>query len=135
MFKIIVNTWAVLLFATLTASVVHAKDLPTVPISASILIQVPAGSSAEDVKKAVRKGMFLKDWLIRDIGPGHLQGQFIKGEKYTIVVDVKHDAKGVSIVYKESTGLNYGSDGTIHKTYNERVKDLEKAMRAELGAF
>ena len=28
----------------------------------------------------------------------------IKGEKYTIVVDVKHDAKGVSIAYKESTG-------------------------------
>lgn len=135
MLKRIVNICAVPLFAILAAGVVHAKDLPTVPILAPILIQVPAGASAEDVKKAVRKAMFLKDWLIRDIGPGHLQGQFIKGEKYTIVVDVKHDAKSVGIGYKESTGLNYGSNGTIHKTYNERVKDLEKAMRAELGAF
>ena len=65
MFKRIVNICAVLSFATLAAGVVHAKDLPTVPISAPILIQVPAGVSAEDVKKSVRKAMFLKDWLIR----------------------------------------------------------------------
>ena len=94
--------------------------------------------TVEDAKKAVRKAMFNKDWQILDVEPGHLQGKFRKldkkGEKYNITVGVKYDAKAVSISYKDSVGLNY-NDGLIHHTYGARVKDLEKAIRAELGAF
>ena len=94
--------------------------------------------TVEDVRKAVRKAMFIKDWQILDVEPGRLQGKFIKldkgNEKYRIVVNIQYDAKGVGISYKDSAGLNYQGE-TIHKTYGDRVKDLQKTIRAELGAF
>ena len=139
MFKIIVNICAVPLFAILAAGVVHAKDLPTVPILAPILLQVPAGASAEDVKKAVRKAFFDKDWEVREIAPGHLQGKHTKSGKdkmHVAVVDVRFDAKSVRIGYKDSQELNYNKEsGVIHKTYNRWVKNLEKNIRANLGSY
>ena len=136
--KSIVNIFAVLLFTTLAASAVYAKELPVSPIYTPDTIQAPAGMTAEEVRKAVRKAMFLKDWQILDVDSGNVQGKFRKldknGEKYRIVVNIKHDAKGVRISYQDSAGLNH-SDGLIHSTYGNRVKDLEKTIRAELGAF
>lgn len=141
MFARTVNFFIALLSAALAASAAHAsshKELPVAPIYTPATIAVPAGTTVEEVKKAVRKAMFSKDWLILDVEPGQLQGKFRKldkkGEKYNISVDIKYDAKGVSIGYQDSAGLNY-RDGLIHKTYGARVRDLEKAIRAELGAF
>lgn len=125
---------AVTSFVAFVPGIAHAKDLPVAPLYQPEPIQIPAGTTVEQVKKGVRKGLYLKDWLIRDIGPDQLHGQFNKGDKYTISVELKYDAKIVGISYKDSAGLNYGG-GLIHKTYNERIRDLEKAIRAELDAF
>ena len=46
------------------------------------------------------------------------------------------DAKSVRISYKDSEELNYDKEsGVIHKTYNNWVRNLEKSIRANLGAF
>ena len=127
-----------LLLAALTTATVHAKEeseLPTTKLVTLAPIQAPAGTTAEIVRKAVRKSLYINDWELRDVGPGHLEGKHIKGGKYTIAVDVKFDAKGVNIAYKHSTGLNYSSGGSIHKTYNDRIMVLDKGIRAELDAF
>lgn len=134
MSKISPYSFLVLTFSMLAVAVAQAKELPLAPLYKPETIQAASGAPAE-LKRAIRKAMYLKDWQIRDLAPGHLQGQFQKGDKYAIVVDVKYDAKTVSISYRDSSGLNFSSDGTIHKTYNERVRDLEKAIRAELDAF
>jgi hypothetical protein len=111
----------------------------TSPIYSPEPIPVPAGKSIEDVKKAVRKALFDKDWEARDIAPGHIQGKHTKTDKkssYTAVVDVKFDTKTVRISYKDSENLNYDAkDQTIHKTYNGWAKNLEREIRGALGAY
>lgn len=135
MLKTIFRLFAVLPFLTLIAMPAHAAR--TAPLYTPEPIQVPAGKSAEAVKKAVRKAFFDKGWDARDIGPGHLQGKHTKSgkkESHTAIVDVKFDTKTVRIGYKSSENLNYNKeDGSIHKTYNGWVKYLEKNIRANLG--
>lgn len=116
-----------------------AQAARTAPIYTPEPIQVPAEKNMEAVKKAVRKALFDKGWEAREIGPGHIQGKHTKTgkkESYTAIVDVKFDAKTVRISYKGSENLDYNqADGTIHKTYNNWIKYLEKNIRANLGSY
>jgi hypothetical protein len=133
--KRILNAVLILSLAAFASEVAQAKDpLQTTLMYTPDTIQVPGSATVEQVKRAIRKELYLKSWEIRETGAGQLQGQFRKGEKYSIVLDISFDAKTVNIRYKDSSGLNYGGR-EIHRTYNERVQDLEKAIRAELDAF
>jgi hypothetical protein len=101
---------------------------------------VPAGKNAEAVKKAVRKALFDKGWETREIGPGHFQARHTKsggkGRMHVAVLDVRFDSKSVRIGYKDSQELNYDkAAGVIHKTYNNWVRNLERNIRANLGAY
>lgn len=102
-------------------------------------IMVPTGKSGEEVRRAVRKGFFDKNWETREIGPGHVQGKYGKtneNDVYSAVVDVQFDNKSVRISYKNSENLNYDkSNNTIHGTYNRWVRNLEKEIRGNLGAY
>lgn len=138
MSRTIIRLFAALPMIALLATPAYAAN--TAPLYTPEPIQVPAGKSAEDVKKAVRKALFDKAWEIREIGPGHLQGKHTKsggkGKLHVAVVDVRFDAKSVRIVYKDSQELNYDKEsGVIHKTYNGWAKNLEKNIRANLGSY
>lgn len=127
------------LLSLVTFFAMPAQAARTAPIYTPEPIQVPAGKNPEAVKKAVRKALFDKGWEARDIGPGHIQGKYTKTgkkESHTAIVDVKFDAKTVRISYKGSENLDYNqADGTIHKTYNNWMKYLEKNIRANLGSY
>lgn len=138
MSRAIVRLFAALPFVVLLAMPAYAAN--TAPIYTPEPIQIPAGKSAEDVKKAIRKALFDKDWEIREIGPGHLQGKHSKSggkdRMHVAVVDVHFDSKTVRIGYKDSQELDYDkAAGVIHKTYNNWVRNLEKNIRANLGAY
>lgn len=137
MLKATIRLIAVLPFLALLAAPAHAAR--TAPLYTPEPIQVPAGKSAEDVKKAVRKALFDKGWDTREIGPGHLQGKHTKssrGKTHVAVVEVRFDSKNVRIGYKDSQELNYDKEsGVIHNTYNGWVRNLEKNIRANLGAY
>ena len=138
MSRTIIRLFAALPMIALLATPAYAAN--TAPLYTPEPIQVPAGKSAEDVKKAVRKALFDKAWEIREIGPGHQQGKHTKsggkGKLHVAVVDVRFDAKSVRIVYKDSQELNYDKEsGVIHKTYNSWAKNLEKNIRANLGSY
>lgn len=137
MFKTTIRLIAVLPFLALLAA--PAQAARTAPLYTPEPIQVPAGKSAEEVKKAVRKALFDKGWEIREVGPGHVQGKYTKtsrGNSHVAVVDVRFDTKTVRIGYKDSQELNYDKEsGVIHKTYNGWVRNLEKNIRGNLGAF
>lgn len=134
MLKKLVSIFALLSFVALSPAVSQARSQPIEPLYKPDPIQVPAGNSLASVKRAVRKGMYLKEWQIRDAGSNVLEGMYLKGEKYSITVEIEYSDKAVTIRYKDSAGLDY-SGGAIHRTYNERVLNLEKAIRAELDAF
>lgn len=127
------------LVSFLAVFAVPAQAARTAPIYTPEPIQVPAGKNSEAVKKAVRKALFDKGWEAREIGPGHIQGKYTKtgkNESHTAIVDVKFDTKTVRIGYKSSENLDYNqADGTIHKTYNNWMKYLEKNIRANLGSY
>lgn len=138
MSRAIVRLFAALPFVVLLAMPAYAAN--TAPIYTPEPIQIPADKSAEDVKKAVRKALFEKDWEMREIGPGHLQGKHAKSggkdRQHVAVLDVRFDAKSVRISYKDSQELDYDkAAGVIHKTYNNWVRNLEKNIRANLGAY
>lgn len=123
-----------IIFSFMLSLSAQAAPLPTEVMYTVDSIQLPAGLTLDAVKRGVRKALFIKDWQMKEVSPGQIQAQYKKGEKYMLAVDVKFDIKSVGIVYKDSVGLNY-SNGEIHKTYNERIRDLEKMIRAELDAF
>jgi hypothetical protein len=50
---------------------------------------------------------------------------------HVAVVDVRYDQKSYTIVYRESTNLDY-SDGHIHKNYNGWIQNLDREIRNEL---
>jgi hypothetical protein len=137
MLRAIIRGFVILPFLAFIAVPAHAAR--TAPIYTPEPIQVPAGKGTEDVKKAIKKAFFDKGWEAREVGPGHLQGKHTKSGKkgsYTAVVDVKYDSKTVRIGYKDSENLNYDAkENTIHKTYNNWIKYLEKNIRANLGAY
>lgn len=137
MLKSFVRLFAVLPIAALLAAPAHAGKRD--PLYTPAPIAVPAGTSGEAVKKAVKKALFDHDWEIREIGPGHVQGKHTKhsrDESYTAIVEIKFDTKSVRIGYKGSENLNYDpKDNTIHGTYNGWVKNLEKDIRGNLGAY
>ncbi|MCK7498108.1 MAG: hypothetical protein MZW92_50935 [Comamonadaceae bacterium] len=132
MLRKLLSVFAVLSFVAVTPSVTHSQ--PIEPLYKPDPIQVPAGYTIASVKRAVRKGMYLKEWQIREARPNFLEGMFLKGDKYSITLEIEYSDKAVTIRYKDSAGLDY-SGGAIHRTYNERVLSLEKAIRAELDAF
>lgn len=134
MLRKLLSVFAVLSFVALAPSVTQARSQPIEPVYKPDVIQVPAGYTLASVKRAIRKGMYLKEWQIREAKPNVLEGMYLKGEKYSITVEVEYSDKAVTIRYKDSAGLDY-SGGAIHRTYNERILSLEKAIRAELDAF
>ena len=132
-----VRLFIALPFAALMTAPAYAAR--TAPLYTPAPIEVPAGKSMEEVKKAVRKALFDKGWHSRDIGPGHVEGKYTKtsrGQSHTAVVEVKFDTKTVRINYKSSDNLDYDASGpTIHKTYNGWAMNLERNIRGNLGAF
>lgn len=102
-------------------------------------IEVPGGKSTEDVKRAVRKALFDEEFQARDIGPGQVQAKRTKSGKggiYSAVVTVHYDGRSVRIAYTGSENLNYdGKNKTIHGTYNRWVRNIEKRIRRNLGAY
>ena len=135
--KLIILATMMPLLSFLAAGPAHAGKHD--PIYTPEAIQVPAGKGREEVKKTIKKALFDKNWEMREIGPGHIQGMYTKPSKrgaYTAVIDIHYDANAIRIKYKDSENLNYNQDGnTIHGTYNKWVRNVEKDLRAGLGAY
>lgn len=98
-------------------------------------IQVPGGKSSEDVKKIMMKVLLQKNWEVREVGPGRLQGMYTKSRKHTAVIDIHYDARAIRINYSDSENLNYNkNNNTIHGTYNKWVRNAEKYIRTGISA-
>jgi len=89
--------------------------------------------SMEDVSKAIIRAGTGLGWQMRQVKPGHIIGT-LNLRRHTAVVDVTYDTKSYSIVYKDSSNLNY--DGSnIHRNYNGWIQNLDRAIRSQLIAI
>lgn len=109
----------------------------TAPLYNPEPIAVPAGKNGDQVKSAVRRALLQRNWRVKEIAPGHIEGRHEKagrkGVEHVAIVTVKFDTKTVRISYKDSEELNYDKEsGEIHPTYNKWVRNLEKDISVNL---
>ena len=94
----------------------------------------PAGGqklTADQVKVAIQRAGATLGWQIKEVQPFLLEGTLTL-RSHVAVVNIPYSAERYSIVYKDSTNLNY--DGTsIHSNYNGWVQNLDKAIKAQTG--
>lgn len=98
-----------------------------------------SGKSLATIKKAIRKTVFRRNWeIVKEAGSSYVV-QYIKTSKRSsikVVVKIHYSQNKVRMSYVDSEGLSYDkAAGTVHRTYNRWVKNLEKGIRTELDAF
>ena len=86
----------------------------------------------ENIEKAVIRAGLQLGWQIVSKGPGKAEGVLVL-RTHRAVVDITYDTRSFNITYKDSVNLDYSeTDKTIHSNYNGWIKNLEKAIRAQV---
>jgi len=93
----------------------------------------------DEVARALRQAAPKRGWRIEDAGPGKALATLEVRGKHTIRVDVAYTEKSISLLYKDSINMKYGTDDAgkpvIHPFYEKWVRNLLKDLRAELGRY
>jgi hypothetical protein len=87
-------------------------------------LNAPASASLADIERGILAAGTKRGWLMRPVAPGHIVATHSRGP-HSATVDIFFDRKNYSIVYKDSTNLDY-EDGKIHGTYNRWVDYLRQ---------
>ena len=88
-------------------------------------------ATQEDVGRAIITAGQSLGWQMKDEGPGHILGTLYL-RSHVAIVDIFYTTSDYSIVYKDSTNLNY--DGkNIHTNYNGWVQNLSNAIVTQVG--
>jgi len=119
--KLVVPVAILLLVGCRTADLYNVQNAPGTSKTVSMA----------DVEMAIRRAGHGLGWQIVPQGPGKAEGILVLRD-HRAVVDITYDTKSYSIMYKDSSNLNY--DGkTIHSNYNGWIQNLDKAIRAQLN--
>lgn len=74
-----------------------------------------------------------RGWTFSRMGRGHLEGRLLVRGKHTAVVNVYFNSETFSIIYKDSSNLEYNeAERTIHPNYNSWVRNLEQDIQVEV---
>ena len=127
-----VSKWLAVLAATvaLTAcnTIAPIQNVDSVPVSNSANKKL----SAEEVRAAIVRAGAGLGWIMKDAGPGTINGTLIL-RTHTAEVQIPYSAASYSIVYKSSINLQE-SGGKIHRNYNGWVLNLTRGINAQLAA-
>lgn len=122
---------AVLAFVLLTA---FGRGTPVVNIQSAAIPPNPAATLGNIEKAILRAGQTL-GWQITPMGPGKAEGVLVL-RRHRAVVDITYDTSSFSINYKDSVNLDYDAqEKTIHSNYNGWIRNLEKAIRAQVSVL
>ena len=120
---------AVLLLAASCASTRPIVNVTNAPVVAS-----PAKvASATQVRDAIMRAGKSLGWQMTEANPGLINGR-LNLRKHTAVIDVRYSAKTYSILYKDSSNLDY-HNGQIHKNYHGWIENLDRSIQNELAAI
>jgi hypothetical protein len=148
--KSIALFFALVLFSASAAAARPSEvvvDYVDQPVATSSGIPV----SAEQVKQAIADAATQRRWKLAYAPKGGLIEAALSWGKHTIVVNITYDSTVYSVVYRDSTNMNYGpyieydnhgnrsytvqkpTDAKgIHPYYNRRVEELMTGIRANL---
>ena len=120
--KFLIPVVVVLLVGCRTADL---YNVPSAPVTGTKAL------SMEDVELAIKRAGAGLGWQIVPKAPGKAEGILVLRD-HRAVVDITYDTKAYSIMYKDSSNLNY--DGKmIHSNYNGWIQNLDKAIRTQLS--
>lgn len=130
MYRKLATTFVILivslaLFSCRTAPVNNVND-------ATVVANVKNVSS-EQVRKAIIRAGGGLGWLMKDAGPGKLEGT-LKLRSHMAKVDIPYSSQSYSILYKDSANLNYDGNN-IHSNYNGWIQNLQKAIQVQLSTL
>lgn len=114
---------SLLLCACTLAPIYTVTDAPVVVVSSR---QV----SLDGVRDAILRAGGKLGWQMNPVESGVINCR-ISLRGHTAAVDVRYNVKTYSIVYRDSTNLEY-RDGQIHKNYNGWIQNLDREIRTEL---
>ena len=121
-------------FLLICATFVALAGCTSVPLhnvsDANVITASGKPVTADQVRAAIVKAGSGLGWAMTPNDPGLVTGRLaLRG--HVAVVDVRYTAKNFSIVYKDSTNLDY--TGTrIHRNYNGWVENLDRDIRANI---
>jgi hypothetical protein len=87
------------------------------------------------VRQAIVGALQQGKWIILEDGPGRIVATFSIKNKHSLTVEVRYTGTQFSILYQDSSNLNYaqGASGPIiHPAYNKQVSGLVVAINASL---
>lgn len=89
-------------------------------------------ATPENLQKAIMRAGLTLGWQMTPRGPNQVEA-VLNIRRHQAIVDITHDEKSFSILYRTSTNLDYvEQDRTIHSNYNGWIRNLEKAIRAQV---
>jgi len=122
---------AVFAFVLLAA---FGAGTPVVNVQSAAIPPNPA-ATMENIGKAIIRGGQTLGWQITLMGPGKAEGVLVL-RRHRAVVDITYDTSSFSINYKDSVNLDYDAqEKTIHSNYNGWIRNLEKAIRAQVSVL
>jgi hypothetical protein len=93
-----------------------------------------SAKSANLVARAIKSGAMRKGWRTRKVRNGLIIASITVRGKYFVAVNIKYDAKGYAISYKNSRNMKYDpTTKSIHPSYNKWVHILEQNINYELS--
>ena len=128
-YRQVLMTLGVLLLAVGCAStrpIVNVTDVPVVVSRGNQL-------SATQVRDAIMRAGGSLGWQMTATDPGLIAGR-LNLRKHAAMIDVRYNAKTYSILYKDSSNLDY-QNGQIHKNYHGWIENLDRSIRNELAAI
>lgn len=126
-----ITRWAAVVVSALILLAAGCATQPVYNVMDASIVASKADPSLDEVGRAIQRAGASLGWQMKQTKPGHILGT-LQLRTHVAVVDVNYTAKSYSIVYKDSTNLNY--DGTsIHRNYNGWIQNLDKGIRAQLS--
>ncbi len=101
------------------------------PLIASLAPAPGARVTLDDVSKAIWRAGKSLGWSIQENRPGELTGT-LSIRRHVAVVTIVHDTSSFSINYTNSQNLMYQGH-VIHRQYNNWVRNLARAIQAEMA--
>jgi len=131
------NIKIVAAFLLMTIALGGCRTAPLQVIESEAFV-TPAVSSprvltADDYKNAIIRAGANRGWSFAEESPGNLIGTINIRSKHSAKVRVLFDQTAFSILYIDSSQLNYDAEtGQIHPNYNKWVLNLRRDIQAEI---
>jgi hypothetical protein len=123
-----------LLFSVAFVALAGCNSAPVRNINeAPVVLGSAKAATADQVRTAIVGAGNGLGWTMTSAAPGLVTGRIaLRG--HTALIDVRYTPTTYSIVYKDSTNLDF-KDGQIHKNYNGWIDNLNRDIRGNLAAM